>query len=389
MSTGNNGGLQTPPPAADGEYTWANLPTRKPTIEQCRKVIQNWGSSAPRPFAGMPRLSDIGFEDRFVKAYQDICAKLDIIAQDPKGSHAMAVFGAFNVLAAGFADNLVIDNQPFSSFTSPKHVFVGFAALVAGRYRQERETEEGKAGLAEVEKIEARFGKDGIRPTPREVSMCLDHRAELAQKRPPNPVGRDAFGDDGWKPFIKVRDAVIEKTTGKRGGLLDHTNPTHWYEQIETLEKEVEGQGWDLQGPEICRLLWDVLPIHWRKVLKETKSYKSLLVEDFKDTGPQVVTSRYTGLVTAIYENFGHRGMHELGTSLTTEYQQGELETTYAYAERIRSNFAKDLGASWHEWPDQQRTNYARRFVQAGNHSRTRHRSAQLGRIHDDAAAGG
>ena len=55
--------------------------------------------------------------------------------------------------------------------------------------------------------------------------------------------------------------------------------------------------------------------------------------------------------------------MHELGTALTTEYQQGELETTYAYAERIRSNFAKDLGASWHEWPDQQRTNYARRFV--------------------------
>ena len=176
-------------------------------------------------------------------------------------------------------------------------------------------------------------------------------------------MGRDAFGDDGWKPFIKVRDAVIEKTTGKRGGLLDHTNPAHWYEQIETLEKEVEGQGWDLQGPEICRLLWDVLPIHWRKVLKETKSYKSLLVEDFKDTGPQVVTSRYTGLVTALYENFGHRGVHELGTALTTEYQQGELETTFAYAERIRSNFAKDLGASWHEWPGQQRTNYARRFV--------------------------
>ena len=237
MSTVNNGGLQTPPPAADGEYTWANLPTRKPTIEQCKKVIQNWGSSAPRPFAGMPRLSDIGFEDRFVKAYQDICAKLDIIAQDPKGSHAMAVFGAFNVLAAGFADNLVIDNQPFSSSTSPKHVFVGFAALVAGRYRQERETEEGKAGLAEVDKIESRFGKDGIRPTPREVSMCLDHRAELAQKRPPNPVGSGAFGEDRWKPFIKVRDAVIEKATGKRGGLLDHTNPTRWYEQIETLEK--------------------------------------------------------------------------------------------------------------------------------------------------------
>merc|ERR1711951_287031 len=92
-------------------------------------------------------------------------------------------------------------------------------------------------------------------------------------------------------------------------------------------------------------------------------AYKSLLKEDFKDTGPQVVTSRYTGLVTAIYENFGNRGMHEYGTSLTTDYRQEELETTYAFAERIRSSFAKDLGAQWHEWPDPMRAAYARKFV--------------------------
>ncbi|MEL6899298.1 MAG: hypothetical protein AAFP90_24665, partial [Planctomycetota bacterium] len=63
MANANNGVHQAPPPAADGDYTWANLPTRIPTLEQCEKVIQNWGSSAPRPFAGMPRLSDIGFKE--------------------------------------------------------------------------------------------------------------------------------------------------------------------------------------------------------------------------------------------------------------------------------------------------------------------------------------
>ena len=39
------------------------------------------------------------------------------------------------------------------------------------------------------------------------------------------------------------------------------------------------------------------------------------------------------------------------------------METTFAYAERIRFNFAKDLGANWHEWHHRQRTNFARRFV--------------------------
>merc|ERR1711911_248372 len=144
---------------------------------------------------------------------------------------------------------------------------------------------------------------------------------------------------------------------------LDDKNPLRMFEQVEALEKEVEGQGWDLQGPKIWRLLWDLFPNHWRKVLKETKIYKSLLVEDFKDDDTQVPTSRYTGLVTALYENFGHRGSHALGSSMTANYQQEEMETTFAFAERIRFNFAKDLGANWHEWHHRQRTNYARRFV--------------------------
>ena len=105
----------TPPPATDGDYTWAELPAKLPTIEECKKVVQNWTSSAPRAFAGMPRMSDIGFEDRFTKAHQDICAKLGVIVADPKSPNAMVIFGAFNVLATGFVDNLVIDGQPFSA----------------------------------------------------------------------------------------------------------------------------------------------------------------------------------------------------------------------------------------------------------------------------------
>ena len=132
VMTNANNGAPPAPLAVDGDYTWANLPTVRPSFEECKKVVQNWGSSAPRPFAGMPRLSDIGFDKRFLKAYQDICAKVEVIAKEPKGSHAMGIFGALNVMAAGFADNLVIDGKPFSAGASPKHVFRGFAALVAG-----------------------------------------------------------------------------------------------------------------------------------------------------------------------------------------------------------------------------------------------------------------
>ena len=181
MTNADNSAPPAPPPV-DSNYTWADLPTVRPSIEECKKVVQKWASSAPCPFAGMPRLSDIGFDKRFLKAYQDICAKLEVIAKEPTGSLAMGVFGALNVMAAGFADNLEIDGQPFSAGAGPKHVFRGFAALVAGRYRQERESEEGRIGLAEVAKIDARFGEDGCRPTAREVDAFIDHQAELEHK---------------------------------------------------------------------------------------------------------------------------------------------------------------------------------------------------------------
>merc|ERR1712102_112356 len=347
-----------------GECNWSDVPAKLPTVPECKRVVQNWTSSAPRAFAGMPRESDIGFEERLTRAHQDICEKVGVIVLDPKSPSAMTIFGAFNVLATGFADNLVIDGKPFAADDGPKHILAGFTALVAGRYRQEREMEEGKVGMEEVAKMESRYGRDGLRPTPREVSMAIDHKEQLEKKRPRNPTSSDAFAEGRWKTFSKVRDSLIEKVSGKKGGLLNDYDPRIWYKQIEVLEMEIEGLGWDLQGPEICRALWDLTPLDWRIVLKETKAYKALLKEDFKDTEAQVITSRYTGLVTAIYENFGNQGMHVYGTSITMTYKQRELESTYAFAERIRSSFSKDMGPRWDTWPEAMRAAFARKFVE-------------------------
>merc|ERR1711951_177514 len=211
---------------------------------------------------------------------------------------------------------------------------------------------------------ESRYGKDGLRPTPREISMAVDHKEQLEKKRPRNPTSSDAFAEGRWKTFSKVRDSLIEKVSGKKGGHLNDSDPRIWYKQIEVLEMEIEGLGWDLQGPEICRALWDLTPPDWRPVLKETKAYKALLKEDFKDTEAQVITSRYTGLVTAIYDNFGNQGMHVYGTSITMTYKQKELESTFAFAERIRSSFSKDMGPRWDTWPESMRAAFARKFVE-------------------------
>ena len=119
-------------------------------------------------------------------------------------------------------------------------------------------------------KMNTWFGKDDKRPTSREIDACRDHQIKLEYKRPPNPVRKTVFGGE-WKSFIKARDPVIEKVTGTKGGTLCNKDPHRMAQQVEKLEKEAEGQGWSLQGPEVCRILWDILPDEMRKVLKQTK----------------------------------------------------------------------------------------------------------------------
>ena len=309
------------------DITWASLPNLRPNFDECKKHIVKWDIGTTRSFAGMPRPSDVDFETRLRSAYTDICSKTDAIAADHKSAVSIGIFSAMNVLATGFADLLVIDGDPFMANRSAKHIIEGFPAIVAGRYRQLRESEESKRGLSEVAKMNTWFGKDDKRPTSREIDACRDHQIELEYKRPPNPVRKTVFGGE-WKSFIKARDPVIEKVTGTKGGTLCNKDPHRMAQQVEKLEKEAEGQGWSLQGPKVCRILWDILPDEMRKVLKQTKCYWALQTEDFKADNVHVPTSRYSGLVTALLENFGGaHGPHQLGTAVAAVYAQTAMET--------------------------------------------------------------
>ena len=64
---------------------------------------------------------------------------------------------------------------------------------MAGRYRQLKEAEEGKIGLAEVAEVDARFGEDQPRPSLREIEASRDFHAELQHSIPSNPTEKDCF----------------------------------------------------------------------------------------------------------------------------------------------------------------------------------------------------
>ena len=146
-----------PPLPEDPEVTWGNFRQRRPTYDEVKNTVCSWGRYNSRAFAGIPRESDVDFEDRLYRSYLDVCNHVDDIIRDPTDPASLCYMAAMTVMGAGFAGRIRPGGVPWQASLGPQHVYEGFAAIVAGRYRQSRETEEGDTGMTEVAEIAERF----------------------------------------------------------------------------------------------------------------------------------------------------------------------------------------------------------------------------------------
>ena len=114
------------------------------------------------------------------KAYNDTVEDMGAVAEEPQTLASGVILGRMSVQATGFASKLKIDDTEFDPELGPKHLIPGLPAIVSGRYRQIREGEEGRRGMAELADIEAKFNETGVRPTHEEMDLCRDHALEVA-----------------------------------------------------------------------------------------------------------------------------------------------------------------------------------------------------------------
>ena len=68
------------------------------------------------------------------------------------------------VQVEGFASRIMVDGEKFNPEKGAKHILAGFAAIVAGRYRQLRDREEGMKGMNEVTELQHQVWWEGIPP---------------------------------------------------------------------------------------------------------------------------------------------------------------------------------------------------------------------------------
>ena len=91
------------------------------------------------------------------KAYNDTVKNIQEVIKKPQAWNSYRLLGQMGVQATGFVSKLKVNGDPFDPEARPQHLVAGLPAIVAGRYRQLRETEEGEQGMTEFVDREAKF----------------------------------------------------------------------------------------------------------------------------------------------------------------------------------------------------------------------------------------
>ena len=193
-------------------------------------------------------------------AYESARAKIEKVIAAPDSANYNFILGALDAMGTGFASRTQVDGEAWHAGKGPRHIHAGFTAIVAGRYRQLKEAEEGKIGLAEVAEVDGRFGEDQPRPSLREIEASRDFHAKMEHSIAGNPTDKKCFKEEDWKIFLKARDPLTEQLTGQKGGKLAQEDPEKLEAQIKLFAQEVESLGWSTTGPEASHLFWDLLP---------------------------------------------------------------------------------------------------------------------------------
>ena len=100
--------------------TWGNLQTRAQEYEDVCATVAGWSAGTARPFAGMPRTTEPGYQERMRRAYNDTMRDLATVAKAPQTPTANVILGRMSVHATGFASCLRIDEEEFNPHAGPK-----------------------------------------------------------------------------------------------------------------------------------------------------------------------------------------------------------------------------------------------------------------------------
>ena len=72
---------------------WENFSGHRPNLIETKREIASWNAGMSRPFAGMPRSTEAGYEAGMREAYRNTCDKIDKVARAPMTRESGVILG--------------------------------------------------------------------------------------------------------------------------------------------------------------------------------------------------------------------------------------------------------------------------------------------------------
>merc|ERR1712235_181999 len=168
----------------------------------------------------MPQATEPNYRQLMRVVYDETIKNIIDIQADPEAKQACILLGQMWVQADGFANLIKVNGVDFKPAKGAAHILAGLPAIIAGRYRQRRQHDEGETGMRTLALMEEKFQGLHVRPTCEEIDLVREHKLEVEERSPDNPISRDLFPDPEWKSVQKGRGIVAEKVTKSKDGSL-------------------------------------------------------------------------------------------------------------------------------------------------------------------------
>ena len=156
---------------------WADLSDDPPSYTEIEREISRWAAGITRAFARMPQRTDPGYERRMQEAYISTCDNIAIIAEDPEDIDVGVRIAYLWVQVLPYEGLIQVNGRRLNLHEGPEHLLAGWPAIVAGRYRQLRELEQGECRQPELADLNTWLGNskqetDYSGARPRAKNLC-------------------------------------------------------------------------------------------------------------------------------------------------------------------------------------------------------------------------
>ena len=111
------------------------------------------------------------------------------------------------------------------------------------------------------------------------------------------------FLDSLWKLYQPVQPIITKSDTGSEAGVS--TDPVKFHKQVVEFVIKVDLQGWPRECKAKTRCFWDIPEQQPQvRVIKNSKCYKAISNEKFKNDQPTQEIAGYSGVVAANCRTF-------------------------------------------------------------------------------------